>query len=91
MGEVYGVSGGDDVNKKVYESVINGDSDYNIRFIDFQNLLVGLGFNFMRQKGSHLIYYCDEIKEFVNIQSDGNKAKGYQVRQLRAIILKHGL
>jgi hypothetical protein len=31
------------------------------------------------------------VDEFLNIQLDGNKAKGYQVRQLRAIILAHGL
>ena len=79
------------MNKKVNESVIDGHSDYNIRFVDFQNLLVDLGFKFVRQRGSHSIYYCDRIKEFVNIQSDGNKAKGYQVRQLRAIIMRHGL
>ena len=76
---------------KVYNAVISGQSDNNIRYADFQNLIEDLGFVFERQRGSHVIYYQDKIEEFMNIQPDGSKAKGYQVRQLRGIILAHGL
>ena len=31
------------------------------------------------------------IDEIINIQPDGNKAKPYQVKQVRNIILKYGL
>ena len=37
------------------------------------------------------MYFHDEIKEFLNIQKDGNKAKGYQVEHLRNVIVKHKL
>jgi len=76
---------------KVYNAVMSGKSDNNINYADFQRLIGDLGFIFERQRGSHVIYCHEGIDEFLNIQPDGNKAKGYQVRQLRAIILAHGL
>lgn len=79
------------MKNKTYNAVMSGQSDNNIKFTDFQSLIMDLGFIFERQKGSHIIYYHDGIGEFMNIQADGNKAKGYQVRQLRGIILAHGL
>jgi predicted RNA binding protein YcfA (HicA-like mRNA interferase family) len=80
------------MNKKVYEAVKSGQSDNNIKFADLQNLILDLGFTFIRQRGtSHAIYYNDIIKEKLNIQPDGNKAKNYQVKQLRDIIRKHNL
>ena len=79
------------MNKKIYESVISGKADNNIKYTDFQNLIIDLGFEFKRQKGSHKIYFHNGIKEFMNIQSDGNKAKDYQVKQLRNIVLEHNL
>ena len=79
------------MNRKVYDSVISGKSDNNIGYSDFQNLIVNLGFKYQRQKGSHTMYYNSEINEFMNIQRDGNKAKAYQVEQLRTAILKHNL
>jgi len=79
------------INKKVYDAVISGKSDNNIKYTDFQNLIVNLGFRFTRQNGSHEIYYNAVINERMNIQRDGNKAKAYQVRQLRDIILTHNL
>ena len=79
------------MNKKVYESVINGNADNNIGFVDFKNLIIALGFELERQKGSHTIYHHAGINEYVNIQPDGSKAKGYQVKQLRGIISEHGL
>ena len=79
------------MNKKVYEAVVSGQSDYNIDFSDLQNLIVALGFQYRRQRGSHTMYFHAGIGEFMNIQRDGAKAKGYEVRQLREIIKKHGL
>lgn len=79
------------MNQNIYNSVISGKSDYNINFSDFQTLLTGLGFKFKRQKGSHIMYYHEGVRAFMNIQKDGAKAKGYEVRQLREIILKYGL
>lgn len=74
-----------------YNDVMSGKCDYNIRYADLQNLIISLGFEFQRQNGSHAIYYNSVINERVNIQKDGAKAKGYQVKQIRNIIIKHRL
>lgn len=74
-----------------YNDVMSGKCDYNIRYADLQNLILSLGFEFQRQNGSHTMFYNSAINERVNIQKDGAKAKGYQVKQIRNIIIKHGL
>ena len=79
------------MNTKVYEAVLSGKSDNNIKYNDFQNLIVDLGFEFRRQNGSHTMYYHNDKRVFMNIQKDGNKAKAYQVEQLRDIILNYDL
>ena len=79
------------MNKKVYDFVKNGKSDNNIRYEDFQNLIIDLGFEFKRYNGSHEIYFNKTINKRMNIQRDGTKAKAYQVRQLRNIIIQYNL
>ena len=79
------------MNTKVYDAVVSGKSDNNINYTDFMNLLIDLGFKFRRQRGSHKMYHHSVINAFMNIQKDGNKAKAYQVEQLRSIIIKHNL
>lgn len=79
------------MNQKTYNDVISGESDNNINFSDFRNLIVDLGFRFIRQNGSHIQYYHNNINERMTIQNNKSKAKGYQVRQLRNIIIKHDL
>lgn len=64
------------VNKKVYNDVMSGKSDNSIHFADFQNLIVDLGFEYIRQNGSHRQYYNREINERMTIQNDKSKAKG---------------
>ena len=41
-------------------------------------------------RGDHYIYRRDDTP-IINIQPNGNKAKAYQVRQVRGIILLCGL
>ncbi|MCL2050681.1 MAG: type II toxin-antitoxin system HicA family toxin [Lachnospiraceae bacterium] len=79
------------MNEKIYNAVISGKSDNNIKYRDFQNLIESLGFEFKRQKGSHATYKNYSINERMNIQAEGNKAKSYQVKQLREIILEYDL
>lgn len=69
---------------------MSGTQDRNIKFTDLQKILEVLGFQ-CRIKGDHFIYWRDGIDEIINIQPDGNKAKPYQVKQIRNIILKYGL
>ncbi|MBQ6737506.1 MAG: type II toxin-antitoxin system HicA family toxin [Synergistaceae bacterium] len=75
---------------KILFDVLSGVKDKNIAFSDLQKLLLSLGFQ-NRIKGSHFIYWKSGVEEIINIQSDGNKAKAYQVKQVRNIILKYGL
>ncbi len=49
-----------------------------------------LGFE-ERIRGSHHIFRKEGISEKINLQKDGNKAKPYQVRQVRTILLKYKL
>lgn len=79
------------MNQKIYNKVMAGNSDNNIRFTDFRKLITDLGFSFKGQKGSHVSYYHSGINERMTIQEDGSKAKDYQVKQLRYIIKKHSL
>ncbi len=75
---------------KLVFQILQGMSDANISFTDLVNLLKHLGFN-MRIKGSHHVFRKDDVIEKVNLQKEGNKAKPYQVRQVRSIILKYKL
>lgn len=73
---------------KILQEIMSGTKDKNIRFSDLQKLLETLGFQ-CRIKGDHFIYYKNGVDEIINIQPDGNKAKPYQVKQIRNLILKY--
>lgn len=77
-------------NEKIFQEVMCGLKDANIRFSELQKLLDVLGFQ-CRIKGDHFIYYKNGIDEIINIQMNGNKAKPYQVKQIRSIVLKYKL
>jgi len=70
--------------------VVEGKSDANINFEDLCRLLLRLGFE-ERVRGSHHIFRKQGIRELINLQQEGNKAKVYQVRQVRQVILRYGL
>jgi len=76
--------------KKTMDRILGGRADANILFNDICNLLTRLGFD-IRIRGSHHIFRRIDIEEKINLQKDGNKAKPYQVRQVRHIILKYKL
>lgn len=75
-------------NEKLLMSVLSGTQDKSIQFSELQKLLTLLGF-VVRIKGDHFIYTRDGVEEIINIQPNGNKAKPYQVKQVRNIILKY--
>lgn len=77
-------------NKKLLEKILMGQSDANIGFSELCRLLQSLGFS-ERIKGSHHIYSKKGIVEIINIQPTGSKAKRYQVKQIRDLILNYGL
>ncbi len=76
--------------EKILWQILTGTSDANIPFSALCNLLTYLGFE-IRIKGSHHVFRKDGIEEKINIQKDGSKAKPYQVKQVRNIILKYKL
>ncbi len=77
--------------KKILESVLRGTSDQNISFTSLCLLLRRLGFA-ERVKGSHHIFVCNGVDEIINLQPlGGGKAKQYQVKQVRNLILKYKL
>lgn len=76
--------------EKLMLQILRGTSDANIAFADIVNLLQHFGFE-MRIKGSHHIFRKKGIEEKPNLQKEGNKAKPYQVKQIRNIILKYRL
>jgi predicted RNA binding protein YcfA (HicA-like mRNA interferase family) len=53
-------------------------------------LLEILGFEY-RIKGSHHIFFRENVNEIINIQPKGVKAKDYQVKQIRNLIVKYKL
>jgi len=40
-------------------------------------------------KGSHRIYYTDGVVEIINVQPRDGKAKPYQLKQVRELLLKY--
>jgi len=75
---------------KLLLQILKGTSDANIAFEDLRKLLLKLGFE-ERKRGSHYIFRKEGVEEKINIQRDDCKAKVYQVRQVRAVILKYRL
>jgi len=75
---------------KLLLQILKGTSDANIAFEDLRKLLLKLGFE-ERKRGSHYIFRKEGVEEKINIQRDDSKAKVYQVRQVRAVILKYRL
>ena len=75
-------------HEKLLDTIVKGSSDANISFNDLRKLLLTLGFE-ERIKGSHHLFRKEDIKEKINLQRSGSKAKPYQVRQVREIIVKY--
>jgi len=77
--------------KKTYIKIMMGQSDNNINFNDLQNLLVYLGFINKNINGDHFIYYYGGVPEIINIQPIGDKAKNYQIKQIRNFLKKYNI
>ena len=75
---------------RVVEQVLGGTADANIAFDDLCRLLEQIGFE-VRIRGSHHLFRKSEVIERINLQRDGSKAKPYQVRQVRQILVKYNL
>ena len=75
---------------KLLAKILSGASDTNISFEQLCQLLIRLGFD-ERIRGSHHIFTKEGIEEILNLQPKQGKAKAYQVKQVREILLKYQL
>jgi predicted RNA binding protein YcfA (HicA-like mRNA interferase family) len=75
--------------EKLAAKILSGRSDRNFAFDDLCYILERAGFESRSGKGSHRIYYKDRVVEIINIQPRDGKAKPYQVKQVRELLLKY--
>jgi len=75
---------------KLVQRILSGRQDNSILFSEAVSLIQRLGFS-MRIKGSHHIFSREGIEEIINLQSDGSKAKAYQIKQIRDLMVKYHL
>jgi len=77
-------------DSKLLSRILRGTSDADIPFAGLCQLLHHLGFE-ERIRGSHHIFTKEDVEEILNLQPKGAKAKPYQVKQVRNMILKYRL
>jgi len=77
-------------HEKLLLRILLGRSDANIPFSGLRALLAHLGFE-ERIRGNHHFFTKDGLEEIINLQPKGAKAKPYQVKQVRNIILRYKL
>ncbi len=77
-------------HEKFLLQILRGSSDANIPFNELCGLLKHLGFA-ERIKGSHHIFTKEGVEEILNLQPKGGKAKPYQVKQVRRVIVNYKL
>ena len=76
--------------EKLIAKILSGSSDANITFTELRKLILIFGFS-ERIRGSHYIFSKEGVEEILNLQEKNSKAKPYQVKQVRLIILKYQL
>ncbi len=73
---------------KILLDVLSGRKDSNINFFDIIHLLERMGGE-CRIRGDHYIFSFVDYSEIINLQPVGNKAKPYQVKQIRQFLTYH--
>jgi predicted RNA binding protein YcfA (HicA-like mRNA interferase family) len=64
----------------------------NVRFSDFERLVVALGFRHVDTEGSHRTYEHRVHKQArLNLQPMGGEAKRYQIKQLLHLVEEYNL
>ncbi len=76
--------------EKLYQHILMRQSDANVPFEGLCELLQRLGFE-KRVRGDHHIFSSTGVEEIINLQPRNDKAKPYQVKQVRNIILRYEL
>jgi hypothetical protein len=78
------------VRLKLLAKILRGASDTDIPFTGICQLLERLGFEH-RIRGDHHIFTKQGVEEIIDLQPKGSKAKPYQVKQVRNIVLRYKL
>ena len=76
--------------QKFLIALLSRRRDQNLSFAALVQLLENLKFN-CRIKGSHHIFFKNDVDEILNLQPVGHLAKAYQVKQVREVLLKYQL
>ena len=76
--------------EKLVLKLLRGASDGNFNFDELRLLVLKLGFT-ERISSSHHIYTKDGVDEIINLQPKHGKAKPYQVKQVRNLVIKYKL
>jgi len=77
-------------HEKLLGRILEGRSDANVAFAELRSLLLHLGFE-ERVRGSHHVFRKRGVEEKINLQRDDSKAKPYQVKQVRQILVRYKL
>ncbi len=66
-------------------------SPANLRFEEACALARAFGFHLSRVSGSHHIFARQGVRELLNLQEVGGKAKPYQIKQLLDLVERYNL
>ena len=77
-------------SEKILLHILTRQSDSNVPFSGLCHLLKCFNFD-EKIRGDHHIFSKEGVEEILNLQPKGPKAKSYQVKQVRNIILKYNL
>ncbi|MES2701059.1 MAG: type II toxin-antitoxin system HicA family toxin [Bacteroidota bacterium] len=78
--------------EKLLLKLLSGNADGNFAFDDLVKILIWFGFEERRTTGSHQIFCIEGIEGIINLQrSADNKAKSYQVKQVRDFLVNNKL
>ena len=75
---------------KLRDKIMSGQADANIEFAELCHLLRKFGFD-EEIKGSHHTFRKLGVVDNPNLQCIGAKAKSYQVRQIRLLLMRYNL
>lgn len=75
--------------RKLLEKILAGSK--NIKFNDMITLVEAFGFRLSRISSSHHIFVHPQVRELVNLQNVGGKAKPYQIRQFLQLVERYNL
>ena len=75
--------------RKLLQKVLSHSK--NVRFDEMITLVEAFGFRLSRVKGSHHVFVHPQVRELVNLQNVGGKAKPYQIRQFLRLVERYNL